>query len=293
MNTTAFRCWAEIDLAALRRNAAVARDRVGPNVELLAIVKANGYGHGMIRVAQALAAEAQLFGVANLEEAMQLRESVGHPIIILEPALPEEREPIVRKQFIPSVSNHEEAMAFDQTATNVPATINFVIDTGMGRMGTLAADAAKAVEQIATLRNVRLHSISTHLPVADEDEEFTRRQLSDFAELVRDIRTAAPKDCKVHVLLSAGVLGFFDTAFDIVRPGLMLYGISPLPQFQNLLAPAMTFKTRVVLVRIFQLEVLSVMAERSSRQVRCALQRSVLGTRTVTRDTSQVAEHLS
>ncbi len=249
MNTTAFRCWAEIDLAALRRNAAVARDRVGPNVELLAIVKANGYGHGMIRVAQALAAEAQLFGVTNLEEAMQLREGVDHPIMILGPALPEEREPIVRKQFIPSVSNLEEAMAFDRTATNVPAAINFVIDTGMGRMGTLAADAAKAVEQIATLRNVRLHSISTHLPVADEDEEFTRRQLSDFAELVRHIRTAAPKDCKVHVLLSAGVLGFFDTAFDIVRPGLMLYGSSPLPQFQNLLAPVMTFKTRVVLVR--------------------------------------------
>ena len=80
MNATAFRCWAEIDLAALRRNAAVARDRVGPNVELLAIVKANGYGHGMIRVAQALAAEAQFFGVANFEEATQLRECVDHPI---------------------------------------------------------------------------------------------------------------------------------------------------------------------------------------------------------------------
>ena len=249
MNTPVSRCWAEIDLAALRRNAAVARDRVGPGVELLAVVKANGYGHGMVPVAEALAGEAQLFGVANLEEATQLREKVGHPIMILGPALPEERELIVRQQFIPSVSNLDEAIAFDRTAENSATAINFVIDTGMGRMGTIAADALETVGRIAALRNAKLHSISTHLPVADENEEFTRRQLSDFDALVRRIRAAVPGDYKAHVLLSAGVLGFSETAFDIVRAGLMLYGSSPLPQFQNLLVPVMTLKARVALVR--------------------------------------------
>jgi alanine racemase len=249
MNTTVSRCWVEIDLAALRRNATVARERVGPGVELLAVVKADGYGHGMTAVAQALAMDAQLFGVANLGEATQLRESVAHPIMILGPALPEERESIVRQQFIPSVSNLDETIAFDRTAEKTAIAINFVIDTGMGRMGTIAADGLKTIGQIATLQNTKLHSISTHLPVADENEEFTRRQLSDFTGLVRRIRTAVPGDYKVHVLLSAGVLGFFETAFDIVRVGLMLYGSSPLPQFQNLLVPVMTLKARVVLVR--------------------------------------------
>ena len=96
----------------------------------------------------------------------------------------------------------------------------------------------------------------------------------------------------MHVLLSAGVLGFFDTAFNIVRPGLMLYGISPLPQFQNLLTPVMTFKTRVVLVR--DLPAGSVSYGRTfvtPGPMRVAT--LSVGTRTVTREASQVAEHRS
>ncbi len=249
MSTTVSRCWAEIDLAALRRNAAVARGRVGSEVELLAIVKANGYGHGMARVAEALAMEAQLFGVANLAEATELRRTVAHPILILGPALPEERESIVRHQFIPSVSDPDEAAAFDQVTGNTSTGISFVIDTGMGRMGSAAAEVLHAIERIAALQHIRVHSISTHLPVADEDEVFTRRQISDFTSLVRSIRETMPGNYKIHALLSAGILGFCETAFDIVRAGLMLYGSSPLAQFQNLLVPVMTLKTRVALVR--------------------------------------------
>ena len=88
-----YRCWAEIDRAALRHNAKVVRDRIG-SAEMLAVVKANAYGHGLLGVAQALADDAQLFGVANVEEARILRESLPHPIIILGPATPEER-PII------------------------------------------------------------------------------------------------------------------------------------------------------------------------------------------------------
>ena len=91
MNSKAYRSWAEIDQGALRHNAEVVRKRVGPDVELLAVVKANGYGHGMVSVAKALAQNAHFFGVANLEEATVLRGEVAQPIIILGPALPEER----------------------------------------------------------------------------------------------------------------------------------------------------------------------------------------------------------
>jgi len=103
MTTETHRCWAEIDQSALRHNAAVVREHIG-SAELLAVVKADAYGHGLIGVAQALANEAQLFGVANLNEAIQLRAMLPHSILILGPALPEERSIIAERGFIPTVS---------------------------------------------------------------------------------------------------------------------------------------------------------------------------------------------
>src|ERR1700694_5311849 len=138
---TTFRCWAEIDRSALRHNAAVVIGKLGPDVDLLAVVKANAYGHGMVGVAEALAKEAQFFGVANLEEATILRRAVTHPIIILGPALPKERSPMVEGGSIPTVSTFAEAQEFDRAAKESPVAINFVIDTGMGRMGVPQAEA--------------------------------------------------------------------------------------------------------------------------------------------------------
>ena len=246
---TTYRCWAEIDQSALRHNAAVVRERIGANVELLAVVKANGYGHGMVGVAKALAHDAQLFGVANLEEAATLGKEVSQPIIILGPALPEERQLIAESGFIPSLSTLEEAQAFDRASAKSPVAINFVIDTGMGRMGIPQAEAIALFQKVASSPNIKIHSLSTHLPVSNEDADFTRAELLDFAELVKKLRTEFPGDYKVHVLPSAGVLAFSDPPFDVVRAGVMLYGISPLPDFQKLLRPVMTWKTHIALIR--------------------------------------------
>src|SRR5256714_10742454 len=112
-----YRCWAEIDRDALRNNVRVVRDRIG-SAEMLAVVKANAYGHGLAGVAETLANDAQLFGVANLEEALALRESVPHPIVILGPATPEERSIIAECGFIPTISGFEEAEAFSRVASN-------------------------------------------------------------------------------------------------------------------------------------------------------------------------------
>jgi alanine racemase len=238
------RCWAEIDRDALRHNARVVRQRIGSKTELLAVVKANGYGHGMIEVASALRDEAQLFGVANLHEALELRASgILHPILILGPALPQERAAIIQHGFIATISSFEEARAFDDSP------LNFAIDTGMGRMGCWQAEALAELEKISRIPRVRLHSISTHLPVADEDAGFTERQLKEFALLVRQIRAQVAGDYKVHALLSAGILGFAPHHFDIVRAGLMLYGSSPLPNEQKFLRPVLALKSRIALLR--------------------------------------------
>ena len=244
----AYRCWAEIDRSALRHNAKVVRDRIG-SAELLAVVKANAYGHGMVGVAQVLADDAHLFGVANLEEAMTLRAALPHPIIILGAAVPQERSTIAERGFIPSVSTLEEAQHFDRLARGQPVTINFKVDTGMGRMGVVESEAVAVFKKVAALPKIKIHSVSTHMPVSNEDADYTRDELSRFRKIVDQFRAEVPGNYKAHVLQSAGLLAFADPTFDVVRGGIMLYGISPLPEFQKLLKPVMTWKTRIALIR--------------------------------------------
>jgi alanine racemase len=248
MSTKSHRCWAEIDRSALQDNVARVRERIG-SAKLLAVVKANAYGHGMVGVAEALANDAQLFGVANLEEAITLRAALPHPIIVLGPAIPEERSPMVEHDFIPTISSLEEAEDFNRLVHAGVVAINFKIDTGMGRMGVPENDALTLFKKVSALPNIKIHSISTHLPVSNEDAEYTREELARFKNLVEQLRAEVPGDYKAHVLQSAGLLAFADPTFDIVRAGIMLYGISPLPEFQQILRPVMTWKTRIGLVR--------------------------------------------
>ena len=241
-----YRCWAEIDRSALRHNVAIVRERIG-SAEMLAVVKANAYGHGLVGVAEALASDAQLFGVANLEEALALRAAgLSHPVITLSPALAAERPTIVERQFIPSISTLEEAEAFDRLG---PVSINFKLDTGMGRMGVPENESLAVFKKVAALRNVRVHSISTHMPVSNEDADYTRDQLARFRKILAQFRAEVPGDYKAHVLQSAGTLAFNDPPHEIVRAGIILYGISPLPEYQRLLKPVMTWKTRIALIR--------------------------------------------
>ena len=126
--------------------------------------------------------------------------------------------------------------------------------TGTGRVfddfNTQPLEAALNVfKEISRLPNIRIHSVSTHLPVSNEDAAYTREELSQFNKLVQRFRREAPGAYKAHVLPSAGILAFADPVFDMVRAGIMLYGISPLPEFQHVLQPVMTWKTRIGLVR--------------------------------------------
>jgi len=243
--TQNYRCWAEIDRDALRHNARVVRERIG-SAEMLAVVKANAYGHGLMGCAETLAEQVQLFGVANLEEAVALRERFHLPVIILGPSLPEEMPTIIERGFIPTISTFDEAQAFDRVGKTV---INFKVDTGMGRMGVIESEAIEVFKRVAALPKIDIHSISTHMPVSDVDVDYTKDQLVRFRKVMKEIRAAVPGTYKAHVLQSAGTLGFSETVDEIVRAGIVLYGISPLPEFQKLLKPAMTWKTRIGLIR--------------------------------------------
>ena len=246
----AARTWAEINPAALRHNVAVVRALTGERVRIMAVVKANAYGHGVGIVVPALAECVEMFGVANVTEAREVRTlAADHPVFLLGPALPEERAEVAARRFIPLVSDLDEARAYGALAEGEPLDIHLKLDTGMGRIGIWQDDALEEVRAIRAIEGVRIAGLASHLPVADSDEAFTRTQLEHFESLVSQLRADGLTSPIVHVENSAGVIGFPAHAGDMVRPGLMLYGSSPMPAFQPELRAALTWKTRVVLVR--------------------------------------------
>ncbi len=247
------RCVASIDLDALRHNAAACAALAGPRCGILAIVKADAYGHGIREVASALVGQVRGFGVANLREARKVREATGGAcdlILVLSPATPEEIPCLVAEDFSGAVSLPDEVTAYAAAATaqGKIAKLHAVADTGMGRMGSRPEHYLALVERIRNHPDCRLEGIASHFPSADEDADFTRAQIGQFRQL---IETAGGSAGEVHLANSAGLIGYageipFAT---LARPGLALYGVSPLPQAAADLRPVMTLKTRVTLVR--------------------------------------------
>lgn len=248
-----YRTWAEISREALRHNVCYVQERVGAGVQVMAVVKANAYGHGAAEVAEAVGGLVSMFGVANAHEAAELQTYTGgKPILVLGPALPSERAEIVRAGFLPSVSSVAEAEAYGALAAEVghAVPVHVVLDTGMGRIGIWQEEALAELARLQAVPDVRIAGLASHLPSADEDAKFTMQQLAEFHRLAREIVPQCAGGAPlVHVENSAGALGFPAQAGDLVRMGLALYGSSPLPEFQQALQPALTWKTRITLVR--------------------------------------------
>lgn len=247
------RSWTEIDLGALRHNAQVARSHSG--CEVMAIVKANAYGHGAVAAARALSGLASLFGVANLHEAEELREGgVTEPILLLSACLPEEERPALEQGFHVCVSTLPEAAAMDALAAQlgVKAHVHAVVDTGMGRMGFPEGSwQAETLSALLGFQHLVWEGIASHLPSPDEDEDFTREQIARFTKCVEKAQAAGLTPQWIHTANGAGLLGYAEQrqVCNLVRPGLMLYGVSPLPEHQLLLKPVVSWKTRITLIR--------------------------------------------
>ena len=249
------RCRAEIDLGALRQNASVAAELAGSGSELMAVVKADGYGHGIREVAGALAEQCRFLGVANLEEARAIRPLVDDPsrVFLLGPALPEERRAIVEEGFTISVSSIEEAESFQAAGNGNGKKVPFhlAVDTGMGRIGFSEDEATVFAESLAKFGMLECTGLYSHLPSADEDDAFTTGQIDAFAKLAQELAGTVRSFQWRHLGNSAGLIGFetLKACTNLVRPGLMLYGVSPRPEFAEKLKPVLTWKTRVTLLR--------------------------------------------
>ena len=244
------RAWAEIDLSALKHNLAVAREASG--CEVMAVVKAGAYGHGLEDIARALAGEdVAFFGVANVGEARRIRNAgVQTRIYLLGATWTEEREEIVAREWTPCISSMEEAADFNRIAAahGKRLKVHISVDTGMGRGGFVPDLLLEKMEELAAFPNLEIEGIGSHLPSADEDEAFTRDQFQKYAAVVTQL--GADKTFKWrHLANSAGLLAYHSDVCNLVRPGLMTYGISPLPPYQKKLRNVMTLKSRVTLIR--------------------------------------------
>ena len=247
------RTWVEIDLAALRHNCQAAQACCpSPAKSLIAVVKADAYGFGMLPVAHALADLVRAFAVANLAEARALRaDGIALPIYLLSPALPHEQQAIADDGFCPPISQQSEVARFAAAAAHrsSPLPVHLVVDTGMGRIGALPHEAPALLQSILSCPQLALDSIASHFPSADEDPLATRLQADRLTLLIDRLRAQGFPLPPTHLANSAALSTRPTLGGDWTRVGLMLYGVAPRPSAQADLLTVLTWKTRVALVR--------------------------------------------
>ncbi|MFZ5753938.1 MAG: alanine racemase [Bacillota bacterium] len=226
--------WAEISLPNIIHNYREVRRLVGPAVQVMAIVKANAYGHGAVEVAKSLdKAGADRFGVAIMNEAVQLRENgIEKPILILGWTPKEDYRRALLNGITLTVFSLEEAQELSRISTEMAkkAVIHLKIDTGMGRIGLRPNELSlKEIEKILSLPALEVEGIFTHMAKADEkDKSFTRQQLALFEQFVKEIEDKTGFKFKIkHAANSAAIIDHPEAYFDMVRPGIMLYGLEP------------------------------------------------------------------
>ena len=248
--------WAEVDLEALRLNLLAIRSKLKPHVEVIAMVKANAYGHGAVPVAKALvAAGAHRLGVAFVQEAVELRAAgITAPIVLVGSFSRTEADAIVDYGVTVAVSDLDLARAVGAAAKRagrrVPVHVD--VDTGMGRLGIRFEKAAFFVENLKTVEGLWVEGVFTHLSSADEDDQtYSRLQVRRFAGVMERLREQGIIIPYAHVQNSAGVLQLPEVSFQAVRPGLALYGMYPSPALHKraLLRPVMSVFSRVVQVK--------------------------------------------
>ena len=248
--------YAEINLRAIRSNVQEVRSEVGPRPKILVAVKANAYGHGLEKVAQAvLQAGASVLGVAFLEEGIELRRlGIGAPILILGSELPERAEEIVRWGLTATVCTHELAVALSTAAIGQhrKVQVHLKVDTGMGRIGLKTGEIQNFLEETSELDGLALEGIYTHFPVADAScERYTLGQIRRFTEVVRQLRARGIRIPIAHTANSAAIIRYPDAHMDMVRPGVMIYGLEPFRGAGYLiqLKPALTLKSHVCFLK--------------------------------------------
>ncbi len=248
--------WAEIDVAALRWNLRQVRRLTGPKRPVLAVVKANAYGHGAALCARALAAAgADQFGVASVEEGRELRQAgIRQPIVVFGLLQPPEAEEAAVWRLEPTVVFRSQVLALSRAARKrgMSVPVHLKVDTGMGRIGLAPGEAPAFLDWLRGQSGIRLAGIFTHFAQADgRDRSLLRRQMRRLTEAADAAHRLGWRGYRVHAANSAAVIEAPETHADMVRPGLMLYGVYPAERFKRRvrLRPVLRWVSRIIQVK--------------------------------------------
>ncbi|WP_227764676.1 alanine racemase [Zhaonella formicivorans] len=247
--------WAEVDLNAIAHNLREVRRIIPKTTKIMAIVKANAYGHGAFQVAQrALETGADYLGVALLAEAVQLREhGIASPIMILGYTSEEDYPEVIKHAITQTVFTYRQAQRLSEAAQtlNQTAKIHIKVDTGMGRIGFQSTEQAiQEITAIAKLPGIEIEGLFTHMAKSDaKDKTYSQMQLEKFLWVCREVEKAGVKVALKHAANSGAIIDLPEAHLDIVRPGIMLYGLYPSDEVDKSklqLQPAMSLKAKIV-----------------------------------------------
>lgn len=250
------RVWAEIDLEALRTNMRVIRSRVSDDVRVLAVVKADAYGHGAVPVARALAREPGLwgFGVGDSQEALELRVAgLDLPVLVLGTIIPDEVPQVVSHDVRVSIHSMDriESLAAESERQGRRTRVHLMVDTGMGRLGVQPPRALDLARAIVASPWLELEGLASHASSSRPGHPFTDVQHERLGQLVTQLEAEGIRPALTHLANTAATLGGVGVELPLVRPGISLYGVlgaeqaEAAPEFQ----PVMSLRTQIVYLK--------------------------------------------
>ena len=252
---------AEIDLQAFQHNLQTLRKYLDPQTQIMAVVKADAYGHGAIPCARiAVENGADYLGAGVIEEGIELRENgLNAPILILGSIFPDEAEDLVRHNLATILCTQPLAQALSKEAEKQDKTVSvhIKVDTGMNRLGISPENLPALLDQVRNLKNLKIEAVSTHFSSADdEDLSVTQAQLEKFQTALTILQKEGVHTPIVHCANTSALFKFPESHFNMVRPGLILYGVLPSPslrpvidQGENPFQPVMQWKSQIILLK--------------------------------------------
>ena len=242
--------WVEVDLSALDFNFQQVKRIVGKKTKVMTVIKCDAYGHGLLPVAKRLVRlGADYLGIASIDEAITLRKNkIKLPILMLGNILNKDIQPVIKYNLIQTISDYQLALKLNQFAKKTGKTmrVHIKVDTGMGRLGILYREAIGFIKEINRLPNLRIDGLFTHFPSADSDSEFTHYQIGIFNQLNSGLKGIGIQIPLLHAANSMGIIGYPESHFNLVRPGLMLYGIHPRGGLDIKLKSPLSLKSRII-----------------------------------------------
>ncbi len=253
------RVYAKIDLDAIISNLMNMKHKLHPETKIMTVIKADGYGHGAVQIANILEQEDYIWGfaVATLDEAIVLRKKgIGKPILVLGCVFPDQYEQMIEQDIRMNVYTVDMAKNISQMAIEKGRTayMHIKLDTGMSRLGFDVSEASvKAIAEIADMNHVCMEGVFTHFAKADEtDKEYTQKQIRDFIWMTTKLKGMGVKFQYEHCANSAAIIDVPEANFDLVRAGISMYGLYPSEEVQKAnvpLQPALELKSHVALVK--------------------------------------------